>query len=268
MQVSGIRWGRIVRAVATAGALVATMGMAIGAQAATSASCTLGATASCSGLSIVGPHIGDSFFTSGTVGGQSADIFQKNTTPGNNPTAYIYFQVAKGSPLLSDSTLYLTVQYYDQAQGATCTKAAPCFWTADYDSTVASAPVNGAYNNIGSQVNLGGTAAWITKTFKLANASLKEGENNSADFRIDGTIGLAVHQVTLSDTAPTVSTSAPASTTTGSSGSSSAPASGSSSSSSSLPKTGGSPLVPVAGGLLLLGGISLALPRLRRSKAS
>ncbi len=48
-----------------------------------------------------------------------------------------------------------------------------------------------------------------------------------------------------------------------------APASGSSSSSTALPKTGGSPLVPVAGGVLLLGGLALFLgPKLRRDHAA
>ncbi len=267
----GMRWNRFgnwLRTVAVAGVLTVAMGAAVGASAATtSVSCVLGSTPTCQGLTIVGAQTGDSLFSSGTVGGQSADIFQKNTTPGNNPVAYIYLQVDRATGFLSanPTTMYLTVQYYDQSQAGACSTTVPCFLTYNYDSTIASAPVNGAYAGTTNQ-NLGGTAAWKTVTWKLTQTAFNEGENNQADFRIAGTVGVAVHSVVLSLQAPAAATSstAPAKST---SGGSTTPAKATSSGTSALPKTGGSPLVPAAGGLLLCGGVALALTRKRASRS-
>lgn len=153
--------------------------------------CVLGAAMHCHGLRLVGAHQGDSLFTTGTIGGKPADIFSKNTTPGNNPVSYLYFQVRHGIGLLSSkpSTLYLKVQYYDSpAKGQI---------GYNYDSTVASAPVHGAYAGT-AMLTLAGKAAWKTTSWKLTKVHFARGENNGADFRVAGTVGAAVHKVTVS----------------------------------------------------------------------
>ena len=271
----GVRWGsfgRALRAVAAAGILTAAAGVAAGASAATtSVSCVLGASPACQGLTVVGAQQGDSLFSTGTVGGEAADIFQKNTTPGNNPVSYVYFQVVPSTSLLSSNpaTLYLTVQYYDKAQSGTCTKAAPCFLTYNYGSTIASAPVNGAYAGTATQ-NLGGTAAWKTVTWKLTQVSFKEQENNQADFRVAGTAGLAIHSVEVSLSAPAAaaSTSTSKSSPATSAGTPSTSTTSAATASGGLPKTGGSPFVPVVGGLALCGGVALLLGRRRGERSS
>ena len=262
MQVWWQRWGRIVRAAATAGTLTVALGVAIGAQAATtSVSCVLGATPSCQGVSVVGAHQGDSLFSSGTVGGKSVDIFQKNTTPpGTSPASFLYFQLEPTSGLLSSnpSSLYLTVEYYDQTQSGTCSTTTPCYVNYSYDSSIASAPVNGAYAGTAQQ-DLGGTSTWKTVTWKLTQVSFNQQENNNADFRLGGTVGLAVHKVVLSLQPPTTAA------TTASTSSSNTSNSGSSAS-TAVPQTGGSPFVPLIGVLLLIGGVGLVVPRIRSSK--
>ena len=205
-------------------------GSAVAATPAT-VSCVVGSTASCSGMTAVGAHSGDSLFTSGTVGGKGAEIFSKNTVSPSNPVTYIYLQVSPTAALLATkpSTLYLTVDYYDSpAKGQLM---------YNYDSTIASAPVNGAYAGTAS-VTLAGSAQWKQVTWKLTHVSFQQKENNNADLRIGGSPGVAVHEVMLSTAAP----AKPA-----------APAAGK----AALPKTGGSPLVPAAGLLALAGGFGL-----------
>ena len=184
-------------------------------------------------MTVVGAHQGDSLFSSSTVGGKSADVFAKNTASAGNPVTYIYLQVSPSSTLVTakPSTLYLTVDYYDSpAKGQVM---------YNYDSTIASAPVNGAYAGTAA-VTLGGSAQWKQVTWKLTQVSLQQKENNNADLRVAGSPGVAVHQVMLSTSVPAgAAPSAPAAKTATASGK------------SALPKTGGSPLVP-AGGLLAM----------------
>ncbi len=199
-------------------------------------------------MTVVGAHQGDSLFSSSTVGGKGADVFAKNTASAGNPVTYIYLQVNPSSTLVTakPSTLYLTVDYYDSpAKGQVM---------YNYDSTIASAPVNGAYGGTAS-VTLGGSAQWKQVTWKLTQVSFQQKENNNADLRIGGSPGVAVHEVMLSTSATAgAASSAPAKTST---------AGGK----AALPKTGGSPLVP-AGGLLAmaLGWGLLARRRVARSR--
>ncbi len=209
-----------------------------GAAASANVSCVLGSSPVCSGMAVVGPHLGDSLFTSGTVGGKGADTFSKNTASPTNPETYIYLQVSPTAALLSGkpSTLYLTVDYYDSpAKGQLM---------YNYDSTIASAPVNGAYAGTAS-VTLGGSAQWKQVTWKLTQVSFQQKENNSADLRVAGSPGVAVHEVMLSTSAPAAAPAPAKSAPT------TAVAKG------ALPKTGGSPLVPLAGALALAGGVGL-----------
>ncbi len=216
-------------------------GSAVAATPAT-VSCVVGSTASCTGMTAVGAHSGDSLFTSGTIGGKGAEIFSKNTASPSNPVTYIYLQVNPSAALMTTkpSTLYLTVDYYDSpAKGQLM---------YNYDSTIASAPVKGAYAGTAS-VTLSGRAQWKHVTWKLTHISFQQKENNSADLRIGGSPGVAVHEVMLSTSAPAAAPATPAASTGGK---------------AALPKTGGSPLVPPAGLLALAGGFGL----LRRRKAA
>ncbi len=137
---------------------------------------------------------GDSEFVIQPVAGTLSFVFQQNTASAGAPISYLYWYVnASESQFLSAHTLYLTIRYYDQpAKGSI---------SADYDSSIAGAPVNGAYENTGS-VTLGGTAAWKTQTWTLKDASFQGKENGGADFRLDGTVGVAVSEVILSLNAP------------------------------------------------------------------
>lgn len=271
------RWARgAVGATAAAGLLA----LALPALAATSstASCTFGATPSCSGLSIVGAHTGDSLFSSTTVAGESADVFSKNTTPGNNPVAYIYLAVPSSSALLASkpTTLYASVEYYDKLtlSGVTCsTTALNCALLIQYDSSNGTG-IAAEYYNASPILETNGSGKWTTATFTLKNINFTGAENNSADLRLAGSTGVAVHSITLSATAPSSSTSASttgstsASTTTSTSTktSTSTTSSGKTSTTTtttSLPKTGGSPLLPLGGAVAGLVGIALAWRRPR-----
>ncbi len=261
-------WTRYLAVAGAGAAMLLAASAGASAAAASSVSCTLAATPSCQGLTIEAPHVGDSLFTSSTVGGKSADVFSTNTTPGNNPVSYIYFQVAKSSGLLSSNptTLYLTVEYYNALLSGSCvsskTNWASCLLLANYGQSGKGGP----YAN-SSLVYLTGQQAWTTTSLKLTNVQFTEAENNGADFRLAGVPNLAVHKVTLSLTAPAPSsaTTATASTSASSSGStsSSTPSSSTPAKSSSLPQTGGGPL-PWTVGALLLGGGALLLRRPRR----
>jgi hypothetical protein len=161
---------------------------------------TMGPNASGNGIVQVeaGGATGDSEYTTGMVGGRPADIFATNTTvpkPTATTTSYLYFQVSTNSGFLSTSpkVLYLTVQYYDAPAGG--------LLTAQYDSSIASAPVNGAYAGVAT-VKTTGAKAWSSVTFKLTDVKFAQGENGGADFRLAGTRGLAVGQVILSTKAP------------------------------------------------------------------
>lgn len=156
---------------------------------AATAFCVLGATVHCHGLKLVGAHTGDGLFTAGTVGGKPADIFSKNTTPGNNPVSYLYFQLPRASRLAASSMVHLKIQYYDSpAKGQI---------GYNYDSTITSAPVHGAYAGT-TMLTLAGKAVWNTVDWKLTKVHFARGENNGADFRLAGTVGTAVHRVTVS----------------------------------------------------------------------
>ncbi len=219
---------------------------------ASNVSCTLSSTPTCTGLTIEAPHQADSDFTSGTVGGESADVFSTNTAAPTNPVSYLYFQVSKSFLASNPTTLYLTVDYYGQvSSNPTCSsKTLNCALIANYDSTTSL----GAYGQVGPlEVNQG--ASWQSVTWKLTQSSFHEGENNASDFRLGGSPGVAVHSVTLSLTAPAASSSSTASSTT------------SASSSSSVPKTGGNPLVPVAGGAALVAGALMLMNRRRPKHA-
>ena len=275
MRVPGSRWGRAMRAVVTAGVLAATMGVGLvaSAQSTTTVSCTVGASPECQGLAIGGANQAgsDSIFTTATVGGKQADVFSKNTVSPTNPFTYIYVQVPTGSSFLSGNptTMYLTIEYYDQGQGITCTTAAPCQLAYNYETTGTGIP---AYYAGPAAMNLGGTAAWKTVTYKLTATAFQGNENFQADFRISGTQGVAVHKWTLSLQAPASASSSTSSATASSStssqtASSTATATSSSSSATSVPKTGGSPFVPLAGGLVLMAGAALILARFRDSRA-
>jgi len=146
-----------------------------------------------------GGAAGDSEYSVATVGGRPAFVFQKNTTvPKWTPTtpSYLYFQVNRATNFLANSptVLYLTVDYYDYPAKAQL--------TAQYDSTIASAPVNGAYASTAT-VTTTGAHAWRTVTFKLTQVNFAEGENGGADFRLAGTLGLAVSRIVLSTQPPT-----------------------------------------------------------------
>ncbi len=160
--------------------------------------CMPSATIACQGLTVVGAHVADSAFTTATVAGKTADVFQKNPI-GNNPMAYLYFQVDRASGFLmhNPSTLYLSVEYYDQPQVGACGAPGSCSLGYNYGSTIATAPVNGAYGGTATQ-ELQGAPAWRWVTWKLTQASFREQENNLADFRIAGSVGVAVHRVVLS----------------------------------------------------------------------
>lgn len=133
---------------------------------------------------------GDSEYSIQPVGGALADVFQQNTASSGAPISFLYFFVNPSEQsFLSAKTLYLTIRYYDKPANGTI--------SADYDSSIASAPVNGAYENTGN-VTLGGTAAWKTQTWTLKDALFQGKENGNADFRLDGTVGVAVSEVILS----------------------------------------------------------------------
>lgn len=263
----GSRWGRALRAVVTAGVLVGTVGVGLvaSAQSTNTVSCTVGATPECQGLAIVGANQtgSDSIFTTTTVGGKQADVFSKNSVSPTNAFTYIYVQVPTGNSFLSGNptTMYLTIEYYDQAQGTTCTTAVPCQLAYNYETTGTGIP---AYYAGPAAINLGGTAAWKTVTYKLTATAFQQQENYQADFRISGTPGVAVHKWSLSLQAP-ASTSSSTSSSTASSSTSSQTAS-SSATATSVPKTGGSPFLPLAGGLMLMAGAALILARFRDSR--
>jgi hypothetical protein len=88
--------------------------------------------------------------------------------------------------------LYLTVEYYDQPSGGNL--------LAEYNT--AAAGLAGAYTSAGPSVTLGGTATWKTQTWVLTQADFAGRQNFGADFRLDGTVGVAVHRVTLSQKPP------------------------------------------------------------------
>jgi hypothetical protein len=137
---------------------------------------------------------GDSDYTVEPVGGSLSFVFQQNTASKGAPISYLYWYVnSNEAAFLSAHTLYLTVRYYDTpAKGQL---------SADYDSSISTAPVNGAYENTGN-ITLGGTAAWKTQTWTLKDALFQGKENGNADFRLDGTVGVAVSEVILSLTPP------------------------------------------------------------------
>lgn len=170
-------------------------------QALTSVSFVAGAQPATNGIIQVqaGGNVGDSEYSVGAVAGRPAFIFAKNTTVvPQTPTAasYLYFQVDRTSGFLSSTphTLYLTVTYYDSPGKA--------LLQPQYDSSIASAPVHGAYASAAA-VTTTGTKAWKTVTFQLNQTNFAEGENGGADFRLAGTPGLAVAGVALATQPPT-----------------------------------------------------------------
>ncbi len=254
------------------------------------ASCTFGSTPSCSGLNILAPNTGDSLFTSTTVDGQTADVFSVNTTPGNNPVAYIYLGVASSSSLLAGNptTLYATVEYYNKntTSGVTCSSTAlNCALLVNYDSSIGTG-VAAAYANATPILNaVNGSGAWTTQVFTLSSIQFTGAENNGADLRLAGSAGIAVHSIQLSVTKPTAASTTTSSSTTSTVASNTASSSTSTTTTktstttatttaktstattSSLPKTGESTAVPLAGVALVSAGLALTLRR-RSPKSS
>jgi hypothetical protein len=142
---------------------------------------------------VSGGSTGDSEYHTDTVGGLSALVFDPNTAAPDNPVSYLYFQVDPSSPLVQRDSLYLSVQYDDPTSGQLL---------AEYDSTDTSAPVNGAYKSSPSVLRLTGSKKWQWICWHLTQARLQEHENGQSDFRLDGSPGVAVHEVILSPTPP------------------------------------------------------------------
>ncbi len=143
-----------------------------------------------------GGQVGDSEYHTATTGGRPSFVFDANSADGNNPVSYLYFQVDPNSGLLSGSpsALYLTVTYYDAPAGGQV-------W-AEYDSTDTTAPVNGAYKSVATQITTTGTNAWKSVTWSLPQADFQEKENGASDFRLDGKPGVAVGSVVVSTKPP------------------------------------------------------------------
>ncbi len=167
------------------------LGMIVAEANAGSVSLVLG-TSNAVGLVQVGAHQGDSDFHSATVGGESAAVFDTNTASPGSADTYLYF-TANVPGWTFPRTLYLTVQYYDQPSGGTL--------QAEYDTT--GTGLASAYASAGASLELGGTASWKTYTWTLSNADFTGQQNYDADFRLAGTVGVAVHAITLSLAPPT-----------------------------------------------------------------
>ncbi len=152
-----------------------------------SVSLVLGSSAVSLNILQVGAHQGDSEFSTTTLGGKSAEVFGANTASPGSPTSYLYFS-ANVPGWTFPETLYLTTEYYDQPAGGTL--------HASYNAPAPGIP--GAYTSAGAPITLGGTAAWKTYTWVMPQADFSGRQNFSADFRLSGTVGVAVHKITLS----------------------------------------------------------------------
>lgn len=266
--VSGRSVHRAIQVVAALSTMVGLLAAGSSVFAATpKVSCVFGATPTCSGMTILGAHAGDSLFTSTTVDGQSADVFSVDTTDKGNPTSYIYLGVTPSSGLLTGNptTIYATVDYYNKntTSGVTCsTTAMNCGMLINYNSSVGTG-IAAAYANATPILNdINGSGAWTTQVFTLSNIKFTGAENNNADLRLAGSAGIAVHSIQLSVAEPTAAsttTTIPSTTNTTKATTSSS----TTSSSRSLPKTGESALVPLADAVLA--GVGLLLTFRRRT---
>jgi hypothetical protein len=85
---------------------------------------------------------------------------------------YLYFKASDSLPPAGDS--YVQVEYLDQGPGSL---------TLQYDSTDASATLEGRYKNA-EAVALGNSGVWKTFTWRISDARFDHRQNGGADFRI------------------------------------------------------------------------------------
>ena len=153
-------------------------------------------------LSVVGGNVSvsglrplaaaDSFWTTGSVGGRQAILFQ--SPPPGNQWSYLYLKVQDSGLLAGQpKTLWLEVRYHDAPAGLTL--------MCEYDSTNQSATLRGAYTPTAT-VTTTGQDIWKTVTWSLTGADLTGQQNSGADLRLDAIPGLAIDSVILTDQQP------------------------------------------------------------------
>lgn len=162
------------------------VGMAVAQANVAAISLVLGNGTSSLNLTQLGAHAGDSEFHLAQVGGRSAEVFDANTASPGGTVSYLYF-AANVPGWAYPRTLALSVEYYDSPAGGSL--------QVQYDTSTAG--LGGAYTPAAPNLTLGGTAAWKTQTWTLAQADFTGRQNFGADFRLAGTPGVAVHRVTL-----------------------------------------------------------------------
>ena len=142
----------------------------------------------------------DSYWKMGDAGGTQAIIFQ--APPHNFAWSYFYLRVDPTSGLVGGPprTLWLQVRYYDAPAGL--------HMLSEYDSTIATATLDGAYTPT-SGITTTGTPSWQTVTWPMSSADLQGRQNGGADLRIDGWAGLAIDRILLTDQEPTGNLAAP-----------------------------------------------------------
>ncbi len=114
------------------------------------------------------------------------------TTTASSSDGPRYMCFAASPNLPGQGTTYVTVTYYDDAQGS---------FALQYDSADQSEA--GVYKDGGDVVKFEGTKAWRTKTFALEDAGFSNRQNGKSDFRLAVTDGeLAVSTVVVSKFTP------------------------------------------------------------------
>ncbi len=139
-------------------------------------------------------NLPDGQFTVQTVLGQQTVVSQLGVSGASPYVQYLYFKVPPNLVPSTQPNVQIQVTYANnQANG----------FYLQYDSSNASAPVNGAYTTgfpagTNAPVAVTNTGQYKTATFDLTNAAFTGAENGGADFRVAiENPGLAVSSVTI-----------------------------------------------------------------------
>jgi len=104
------------------------------------------------------------------------------------PTSkYAYFRVDDTTILPTDSSLLFYITFYDEGTNT---------FNLQYNSNDSSG-TNSNYNYKSSVITKTGSNTWITVTIAIPNASFRNAQNNSSDFRISGGTNVFISKIEI-----------------------------------------------------------------------